>query len=93
MILDRPPDLTGATVLPRRLRGQGHRARACCTDSRARWAYVVAAPGFGPVRQVGIPTSGLYVVIAVVSGPNADRLLQRDDRGRAVRQHPHLDRS
>jgi hypothetical protein len=31
-----------------------------------RWAYFVAAPGFGPVRRVGIPTSGLYVVVAVM---------------------------
>jgi hypothetical protein len=31
-----------------------------------RYAYFVAAPGFGPVREVGIPTSGLYVVVAVV---------------------------
>jgi hypothetical protein len=41
-----------------------------------QWAYIVAAPGFGPVRQVGLPTSGLYVVVAVVSGPNARRLLK-----------------
>jgi hypothetical protein len=31
-----------------------------------RWAYFVAAPGFGPMRRVGIPTSGLYVVVAVM---------------------------
>jgi hypothetical protein len=31
-----------------------------------RYAYFVAAPGFGPVHEVGIPTSGLYVVVAVV---------------------------
>ncbi len=31
-----------------------------------RWAYFVASPGFGPVRRVGIPTSGLYVVVAVI---------------------------
>jgi len=31
-----------------------------------RWAYFVAAPGFGPVRSIGIPDSGLYVVVAVV---------------------------
>ena len=30
-----------------------------------RWAYFVAAPGFGPVRRMGIPASGLYVVVAV----------------------------
>jgi hypothetical protein len=31
-----------------------------------RFAYFVAAPGFGPVRRVGIPSSGLYVVVAVM---------------------------
>jgi hypothetical protein len=31
-----------------------------------RWAYFVAAPGFGPAREIGIPTSGLYVVVAVL---------------------------
>lgn len=31
-----------------------------------RWAYFVAAPGFGPIRELGIPSSGLYVVVAVV---------------------------
>ena len=31
-----------------------------------RWAYFVAAPGFGPAREVGIPSSGLYIVVAVL---------------------------
>jgi hypothetical protein len=31
-----------------------------------RWAYFVAAPGYGPVRRLGIPSSGLYVVVAVL---------------------------
>ncbi len=31
-----------------------------------RFAYFVAAPGFGPARRVGIPTSGLYVVVVVM---------------------------
>jgi hypothetical protein len=35
-------------------------------DGATRWAYFVAAPGFGPVRTVGIPASGLYVVVAVM---------------------------
>lgn len=43
-----------------------------------RWAYFVAAPGFGPVRQLGIARSGLYVVVAVLrDGRTADRTLQR----------------
>ena len=31
-----------------------------------RWAYFVAAPGFGPARAIGIPSSGLYLVVAVL---------------------------
>jgi hypothetical protein len=43
-----------------------------------RWAYFVAAPGFGPVRQLGIARSGLYVVVAVLrDGLKAERTLQR----------------
>lgn len=43
-----------------------------------RWAYFVAAPGFGPVRQLGIARSGLYVVVAVLrDGQKAGRTLQR----------------
>ena len=42
------------------------------------WASVVAAPGFGPVHEVGIPQSGLYVVRASVSqGPTAEERLGR----------------
>jgi hypothetical protein len=44
-------------------RGQG----TCSVGHTAtRWAYFVAAPGFGPAREVGIPSSGLYVVVAVL---------------------------
>jgi hypothetical protein len=42
-----------------------------------RWQYVVVAPGYGPIRQMGIPTSGLYVVIAAASGRHAPRVLRR----------------
>jgi hypothetical protein len=38
---------------------------------------VVAAPGFGPSRSVGIPTSGLYVVFAVVGNRAGDQLLDQ----------------
>jgi hypothetical protein len=42
-----------------------------------RWASFVAAPGFGPVRTLGIPRSGLYVVRASVpDGPDAERQLR-----------------
>ena len=43
-----------------------------------RWAYFVAAPSFGPVRRVGLPDSGLYLVVAVVrDGERAARYLHR----------------
>jgi hypothetical protein len=45
--------------------------------SATRYAYFVAAPGFGPVHEVGIPSSGLYVVVAVVpAGRGAKNLLE-----------------
>jgi hypothetical protein len=37
------------------------------------WAYFVAAPGFGPVRRIGIPSSGLYVVVIVM--PDSRRVV------------------
>jgi hypothetical protein len=43
-----------------------------------RWASFVAAPGFGPVRSLGIARSGLYVVRAsVADGPGADHQLHQ----------------
>ena len=52
--------------------------RAPLGDRAARWAYFVAAPGYGPIRQVGIPTSSLYVVVAVVpDSPRAPQQLLR----------------
>ena len=51
--------------------------RCRAPDGRpTRYAYFVAAPGYGPVRKVGIPTSGLYVVVAVVQdNPDAAKKL------------------
>jgi hypothetical protein len=40
-----------------------------------RWAYFVAAPGFGPAREVGIAASGLYIVVAVL--PDSRRASDR----------------
>jgi hypothetical protein len=76
VLIDRPPDLTGRTFSPS---DYVVSASGTCGSSRrpTKWAYVVAAPGLGPVREVGLPTSGLYVVVAVVSGHNADRLLKQ----------------
>jgi hypothetical protein len=43
-----------------------------------RWAFFVAAPGFGPTRTLGIPRSGLYLVVAVIrDGRRADTTLHR----------------
>jgi len=56
-------------------RGEG----VCGVPGRraTRWAYFVAAPGLGPARQVGIPRSGLYVVVAVApANDEADGLLE-----------------
>jgi len=76
VLVDHPPELTGRHFSPGdyvvsatgtcRTRGQP-----------TRWAYIVAAPGFGPVREVGLRSSGLYVVLAVVSGKRAGALLQQ----------------
>jgi hypothetical protein len=67
----------GHRVLLDRSHGSGHgglagdyMARAwgrCGAGNEAtRWSFFVAAPGFGPVRTMGIPASGLYVVTAAV---------------------------
>lgn len=55
--------------------GQG----VCSTLPRpTRFAYFVAAPGYGPVRRLGIPSSGLYVVVAVVADtPRAPAMLNK----------------
>jgi hypothetical protein len=54
-----------------------------------RWAYFVAAPGYGPVRELGIPSSDLYLVVAVMpDSPRApallDRMLERTRFGEAT---------
>jgi hypothetical protein len=56
--------------------GQG----ICRADGRpaTRWSYFIAAPGFGPAGSVGIPGSGLYVVVAMTrESPKAGSLLHR----------------
>ena len=65
------PDSPGDFVA----RGQG----MCSAGHQpTRWVYFVAAPGYGPVRELGIPTSSLYVVVAVMpDSPRAGFMLQR----------------
>jgi hypothetical protein len=65
LIDDRPSFAEGARTSPGDYMASAEgtcRARGHLT----RWAYFVAAPGFGPVRRIGIPSSGLYVVVAVM---------------------------
>jgi hypothetical protein len=68
---DGPPDSPGDYVA----RAQG----TCSTRPEpSRWAYFVAAPGYGPARRVGIPSSGLYVVVAVMpDGPRTPAVLSK----------------
>jgi hypothetical protein len=75
VFVDRPPDLTGRTFSPGDYVVSG---TAICRTGRqsTHWAFLVAAPGYGPVRQVGIKTSGLYVVLVAVSGAQSKHLLR-----------------
>lgn len=65
-----PPNAAGDYVAS----GEG----TCHLHGRlTEWAYFVAAPGFGPVHRIGIPSSGLYVVVAVMpESHRAARTLQ-----------------
>jgi kynurenine formamidase len=46
--------------------------------TETKWSYFVAAPGFGPAREHGIPGSGLYVIVASTPAvPGASRTLAR----------------
>jgi hypothetical protein len=57
------------------------RGEGVCTSANrpaTRWSYFIAAPGFGPARSVGIPSSGLYLVVAMTrESPRAHRILDR----------------
>jgi hypothetical protein len=74
--IDHPPDFTGRRDSPGDYMMSA--TGVCLTKGTpTHWSYIVAAPGFGPMRQMGIPTSGLYVVIAVVPGKKAGKLLEQ----------------
>jgi hypothetical protein len=80
VLANHPPDFSGRTLSPSDFVASA--VGACIRDGRlTHWAYMVAAPGFGPVRQVGIPNSGLYVVVAEVTGPGSARLLTEIMKG------------
>ncbi|MEP6475939.1 MAG: hypothetical protein ABJC60_01580 [Actinomycetota bacterium] len=60
----RPTYLTGdESVGDYIARGEG---TCLARGGPTRWAYFVAAPGFGPAREIGIAASGLYIVVAVL---------------------------
>jgi hypothetical protein len=74
--LDDRPDFTGhsGSAGDYVTSGKG----VCGSASKiVRWQFVVVAPGYGPIRRLGIPTSGLYVVIAAASGRDAPKVLRR----------------
>ena len=75
--LDRQPTFDVRRHSPGHFMAKG--AGVCRRGTQAtRYAYFVAAPGFGPVREMGIPSSGLYVVVAVVPAERGARhLLQQ----------------
>jgi hypothetical protein len=75
--LDRRPTFDLHRRSPGHFMAEG--AGVCRRGSHAtRYAYFVAAPGFGPVHEVGIPSSGLYVVVAVVPAERGARNLLRE---------------
>jgi hypothetical protein len=76
VVANHPPDFTGGRYSPSDFVASVHGRCTGPDGSATRWGYVVAAPGFGPARSVGIPTSGLYVVMAEVGGPHAEALLR-----------------
>lgn len=79
--LDRQPTFDVRRHSPGHFMAKG--AGVCRRGSRAtRYAYFVAAPGFGPVHEVGIPSSGLYVVVAVVPAVQGARSLLKQLIGR-----------
>jgi hypothetical protein len=79
--LNRRPTFDPRRYSPGHFMAKG--AGVCRRGSHAtRYAYFVAAPGFGPVHEVGIPSSGLYVVVAVVPAEHGARSLLQQLIGR-----------
>ena len=79
--LDRRPTFDPDRFSPGHFMTEG--AGVCQRGARAtRYAYFVAAPGFGPVHEMGIPSSGLYVVVAVVPAAKGARNLLEELIGR-----------
>jgi hypothetical protein len=72
-----PSFLEGGDGSPGDFIARGH-GTCVGRDAVTRWSFFVAAPGYGPARALGIPSSGLYVVTAAtVDGPQARATLGR----------------
>jgi hypothetical protein len=88
VFLDRKPAFLNPASSPGDYVARG--SGTCSVEGRpTRWAYFVAAPGYGPVHRLGIPSSGLYVVVAVVQDserarPILRRLVERATFGDAT---------
>ena len=79
VFVDREPDyLAGGLGSPGDFVAKGRGMCVTPVGVMHRWSYFVAAPGFGPARQVGIARSGLYVAAAVTrASPDAAGRLHR----------------
>lgn len=79
--LDRRPTMNPDRWSPGHFMASGQ--GVCHRGQRdTRYTYFVAAPGFGRIHEVGIPRSGLYVVVAVVPREEGSHeLLRRLIRG------------
>jgi hypothetical protein len=71
----RPAWLQGSRSSPGDFIATG-RGRCAHRGTATRWSYFVAAPGFGPARERGIPGSGLYLIVAATpAAPGAVQTL------------------
>jgi len=70
-----PAAITGRTASPGDFVAT---ANGTCGRRNAvtRWSYFIAAPGFGPARERGIPGSGLYLIVAATPAiPGSAKIL------------------
>jgi len=79
VILDRRPTFAdGGPRSPGDYVATGSGVCGRSAGASTRFAYFVAAPGYGPVRRLGIPASGLYVVVAFLpDSPRAPAMLDK----------------
>ena len=79
VLVDREPAFAqGAPGSPGDFAARGEGVCVHRGTPSTRWSYFIAAPGYGPAKEVGIPGSGLYMVVAVTrDSPRADARLGR----------------